>query len=295
MLLNSLIHSKRAAAFKRLELIARSVVEGLKTGLHKSPYKGFAVEFQQHRPYVVGDDLKHLDWKVLAKDDRYYIKEFEEDTCLRAYLIVDASGSMGYRSKDLSKFELARQVGAVLSYLMLQQQDSVGMITFDSKIREHITPRSTNNHMKHLIDTLAATKTRGETDLGSVLQTVAQKVGRRSLIIILSDLFGDLESIEKALRHFAHKKHEVVVFQTLDPYEKDFPFTNLTRFESMEEDHAELVDPLRLKKAYLEKFHQHQTQLKKACHSLKIDYEVLLSHEPIEKKLAEYLVRRMRR
>jgi len=287
--------SKRASAFKKLELIARSVVEGLKTGMHKSPYKGFAVEFQQHRPYVAGDDLKHLDWKVLARDDRYYIKEFEEDTCLRAYIIVDSSGSMGYTSKNQTKFDLAKQISAVLTYLMLQQQDSVGLMTFDTKIRDHVTRRSTSNHIKYMIDVLDATELKGETDLGSVLQTVAQKVGRRSLLVILSDFFGEMESIEKALRHFSHKKHEVILFQTLDPYEADFPFTDLTRFESIEQDHSELVDPLRLKKTYLEKFNAHQKQLKKACHNLRIDFETLFTHEPIERKLAEYLIRRTRR
>lgn len=289
------MNSKRAAAFKKLELIARSVVEGLKTGMHKSPYKGFAVEFQQHRPYVHGDDLKHLDWKVLARDDRYYIKEFEEDTCLRAYIIVDASGSMGYKSKSTSKFDMAKQVAAVMSYLMLQQQDSVGMMTFDTAIRDHITPRSTSNHMKYMLDILDQSEIRGETDLGQVLQTIAQKVGRRSLLIILSDFFGDMQSIEKALRHFAHKKHEVILFQTLDRYEVDFPFTDLTRFESLEADQHEMVDPLRLKKAYLERFNDHQKQLRKACHQLRIDFETLLSDEPIDRKLAEYLIRRTRR
>ena len=242
-----------------------------------------------------GDDLKHLDWKVLARDDRYYIKEFEEDTCLRAYIIVDASGSMGYQSKQLSKFNLAKQVAAVMSYLMLQQQDAVGMMTFDTAIRDHVTPRSTSHHMKHMLDILDASETKGETDLGQVLQTIAQKVGRRSLLIILSDFFGDIKSIELALRHFAHKKHEVILFQTLDPYEVEFPFTDLTRFESMESDKNEMVDPLRLKKAYLQRFNEHQKQLKKACHQLRIDFETLLSNEAIDKKLAEYLIRRTRR
>jgi len=146
-----------------------------------------------------------------------------------------------------------------------------------------------------MIDVLDATELKGETDLGSVLQTVAQKVGRRSLLVILSDFFGEMESIEKALRHFSHKKHEVILFQTLDPYEADFPFTDLTRFESIEQDHSELVDPLRLKKTYLEKFNAHQKQLKKACHNLRIDFETLFTHEPIERKLAEYLIRRTRR
>lgn len=292
---HSTINSKRIAAFKKLELIARSVVEGLKTGLHKSPYKGFAVEFQQHRPYVVGDDLKHLDWKVLARDERYYIKEFEEDTCLRAYIIVDSSGSMGYASKEINKFQLAKQITAVLTYMMLQQQDTVGMITFDTQIREHITPRSTSHHMKHMLELLDATKPKGETDLGAVLQTVAQKMSRRSLLIILSDFFGEFKSIERALRHFSNKKHEVVLFQTLDRYEQDFPFTDLTRFESLENDHVEVVDPLRLKRAYLEKFNEHQQQLRKACHKLHIDFESICCDEPLERRLAEYLLRRKRR
>ena len=290
-----LLTSQTLSHFNRFELIAHSVVEGFLTGMHKSPYKGFAVEFAEHRQYVPGDDLKHLDWKALAKQDRYYIKQYEEDTSLRAYLVLDSSGSMAYRSGTFSKFDYGRFVCAVLSYLLMQQKDGVGLLCFDSQIKLHLPVRSTRQHLKHILDSLADTAPGSDTGLGNVLHRLAKMIRRRALVVIVSDFFDDSRDITLALNHFAHKKHEVVVFQILDRREAEFPFKDLTRFESLEGDQIVMTDPIRLRREYLRQFNEHQNRIRKTCHQLRVDFVQMFTDEPFERAMAKYLAGRLRR
>jgi len=289
------LDTARIAAFKRLELLAHSVVEGFVTGLHKSPIKGFAIEFEEHRQYVPGDDLKHLDWKLLGKLNRYYVKQYEEDTSLRAYLVLDCSGSMGYRSGEHTKLDCGRFVAGVLAYMLVGQQDAVGLVTCTSKIQTYLPPRSTPTQMKHILDTLEATETGEDTGLGEVLHALANRIKRRGLIVIVSDFFDDPDDIISALNHFAHKKHEVIVYQVLDRKEVAFPFNDMTRFESLEGEDFVLTDPLRLKREYVHQFEEHQQRIRESCHRLRIDFVQLFTDEPVERSLARYLAGRMKR
>lgn len=289
------LDTRQLAAFRRLEMLAHSVVEGFVTGLHKSPFKGFAIEFEEHRQYVPGDDLKHLDWKLLGKLNRYYVKQYEEDTSLRAYLVLDCSGSMGYSSARHTKLDCGRFIAGVLSYMLVGQQDSVGLLTCTSKIRDYLPPRSTPTHMKNILDTLGEVDTGEDTGLGDVLHALANRIKRRGLIVIISDLFDDADSIILALNHFAHKKHEVIVYQVMDRREADFSFPDMTRFECLESEDVVLTDPIRLKREYLRQFEEHQRKIRQACHRLRVDFVQMFTDEPVERSLARYLAGRMKR
>jgi uncharacterized protein (DUF58 family) len=286
---------KNLARFRSLSLLAQSVVEGFITGLHKSPFKGFAVEFEEHRQYVPGDDLKHLDWKILAKSDRYYVKQYETDTSLRAYLVLDASGSMGYGSGRFSKYDCGRFVVAALAYMLLGQEDSVGLVSCTSRIRDFLPPRATATHMKNILQILERTEAEEDTGLGEVLHSLANRIKRRGLIVIISDFFDSAEDVIRALNHFAHKKHEVIVYQVVDRNEATFPFSDMTRFESMEGEEVVLTDPLRLRREYLRQFEEHQNRLREACYRLRIDFVQFFTDEPLERSLAQYLAGRMKR
>ncbi len=288
-------HQAVVQRFRQFELLARGVVEGSISGRHRSPYKGFAIEFEEHRQYAPGDDLKHLDWKILGKLSRYYIKQYEEDTSLRAYLVVDISGSMHYSSTGRSKLEVARMAAQVLSYLLIQQQDSVGLMTCDSKLRTHLPPRATKPQYKRISDTLAAADSREDTGLGPVLHQLADRIKRRALIILISDLFDTPEDICLALNHFAHRRHEVVVFQTLDRKEESFPFEGAMEFDSLEGEQLHRVDAPRIRKAYLEKFQAHREQIRRTCFDRRIDFVPLYTDDPFERVMARYLAERTRR
>ncbi len=234
--------------FGRLELIAHLVVEGVMSGLHKSPFKGFSVEFAEHREYGPGDEIRHIDWRAFGKTDRYYVKEYEEETNLRAYLVVNSSGSMAYAGRTVSKFEHARRLAASLAYLMISQRDAVGLVTFDSAVRAMIPPRSAPGHFAILCNTLERTQTGGETRLSGILHALADRIRRRGLVVILSDGFDAIDDLTAALRHLRHRHHEVLFFHTLAPEEEEFPFRNPARFRNLERtDHDLRVDPLALR------------------------------------------------
>jgi uncharacterized protein (DUF58 family) len=289
------IDMRDIAMFRKMELFAHKVVEGFITGQHKSPFKGFAIEFAEHRAYVQGDDLKHFDWKMLAKADRKYIKQYEEDTALRAYLLVDASGSMGYKSGAYSKYDYARFIAGVLAYMMIGQQDSTGLITFTSKVEKYLPARTTKRHLKNMLDTLNETETGDDTQLAEVMHQLANRIRRRALVVIISDFFDDPENLILALNHFAHKKHEVVLFQVLDRKEEDFPFRELLRFEDLEGQEHILTEPLRVKREYQRQFREHERRLLKACHHQRIDFVKVYTDKPVETQLAKYLTLRLRR
>jgi uncharacterized protein (DUF58 family) len=278
-----------------LQILARQVVEGFCTGLHRSPHKGYSVEFRQHRQYVPGDEIRHLDWKVFGKSDRFYIREYEEETNLRATILLDSSGSMAYGSDGISKHHYACRLAACLSYLMMQQADGVGLVTFDTKVREYIPHRTTPRHLNVLFNTLEETKIGGETEIGKVFQKLVPKLHSRGLLIVISDLFGDVPSLLKSLAHFRHAHHEIVIFQIWDRAELDFPFDRWTRFESLEDEHFHLIDPAHVKKNYLNKLEEFREQLKKGCHRHKIDLVPMVTDQPYADALARYLALRGRR
>src|SRR5258705_5903350 len=234
----------------RLDLTARLVVEGFLTGLHRSPYHGFSVEFAQHRQYMPGDPLRHLDWKVLAKSDRKYLKQYEEETNLRATLLIDTSASMGYSSHGLSKLDYARQLAASPAYLMPRQNDAVGMFAFASGHGELTPPRSTPSHLRQLLVLLERLEAAGGTDFASSLHALAERVKQRGLILILSDLLDDPERIAGAIHHFRHRKHEVLVFHILDPQEVAFGFTREATYIDLESGERLTTRPQELRDDY---------------------------------------------
>ena len=236
-----------------LQLLARQVVEGFASGLHKSPHKGFSVEFREHRSYVRGDDIRTIDWKLYGKTDRLYIREYEEETNLRCTILLDCSGSMGYRGGSgtgVSRHEYAVRVAACLAWLMLQQQDSVGLVTFDTEVRRFIPPRSRPRHLHAIAEELAVSQPGDETALSDVFQQIVARIHRRGLVIVISDLFSNVDQLMKSLAQFRHANHEVLLFQIWDRDELEFPFRQWTQFESLEQrDVRHLVDPAQLRRA----------------------------------------------
>ncbi len=288
--------AKRAySRILKLQLLARHLVEGFSTGIHRSPQKGASVIFKQHRPYVSGDEVRRIDWQLFARSDRFYIREFEQETNLRATLLVDLSGSMSYAGARApqSKADYARSLAMHLATLLIQQQDSVGLLTFDSKVRDHLRPSSRPNHLKLLAHTLERESPSGETSLGDVLTTAAPKLGRRGILILLSDCLDQLEHLFKAFSRLQSQHHEIVVFHILDRDELEFPFEGWTRFESLENsaDHLE-TDPAALKRIYMENLAAFQTQLSAGCNRQKVQLCQALTDEPPEVVLARFLVRR---
>jgi uncharacterized protein (DUF58 family) len=277
----------------RLDLKARHIVEGFMGGMHKSPYHGFSVEFAEHREYTPGDDLKHLDWKVFGRSDRLFIKEYELETNLRSHILLDTSESMDYGSKDVSKLELASHIAASMAYLILRQQDSVGMVCFDKEVKSFIPTSSSMGHLRPILGTLAASNAQNKTDLGVVLNTLAERIQRRGLIILISDLFDKPEAILKSLQHFTHKRHDVIVFHVLDEYELTFPFERMTLFEGLEEYPKLLVDPRSLRKAYLEEVNRFCEEMRKGCVKQMIDYVRVSTDQDLDVELTKYLAGRL--
>ncbi|CAN5356874.1 DUF58 domain-containing protein [soil metagenome] len=283
------------ARYGGLSLVARNVVEGFLSGIHRSPFKGFSVEFAEHRPYAPGDETRRIDWRLLAKTDRYFIKEYEEETNLKAYLVVDASGSMAYRGKGKhSKFEYAQQVAASLGYLMLAQLDAVGLITHDTKIKNLVPPKASAKHLLALLRTLEATKPGGETKLSPIWDSLAgQHLKRRGMVILLSDCFDSADDLGRALQHLRYKHHEVMLFHILAPEEIDFPFTNPTKFRNLENRAQEITtDTRRLRDEYRKNFAAWQDTLRRKAEDYQVDYVLMRTDEPVDRALGNYLARR---
>jgi uncharacterized protein (DUF58 family) len=281
------------ARFGRLELLARLVVEGVMAGLHKSPFKGFSVEFAEHRQYGPGDEIRHIDWRAFGKTDRYFVKEYEEETNLKAYLVVDTSGSMGYAGRTVSKLECARRLAASLAYLMISQRDAVGLVTFDETLRTLIPPRSAANHFAVVCKALEEAKVGGETPLSGILHTLAERIRRRGLIVVISDGFDKIDELTSALRHLRHRRHEVLLFQVLAPEEEEFPFRRPARFRNLEDAGQLLrIDPSALRAAYLEKFRAHCRELKERVQAMEADYQRVSTADSPEATLLDYLAGR---
>lgn len=275
-----------------MELSARSVVEGSTIGLHRSPIKGASVEFRQHRFYTPGDELRRLDWRVLARTDRPYIKEYDEETNLRSMLLLDASGSMSYTRQYGSKFDAAARIAASLSYLMLRQTESVGMATYADKLGYYLAPHGGSSQLSRVIDQLERSNPSGISNLPSAVQEVADRLGRRGLVIVLSDFFAPLQQIREAFARLNYERHETICLQVIDPDEQEFPFRNWSRFRGLEGEPPMLAEPAMVRKAYLENFQRHQQQLTETCRSMRIEHHIYTTSTPLLDWLTKVLSRR---
>jgi uncharacterized protein (DUF58 family) len=278
-----------------MEIKARLVVEGFIAGLHKSPYHGFSVEFAEHRQYMPGDPLKNVDWKVYAKTDRYFIKEFEEETNLKAYILLDTSGSMGYGSDSVNKMEYGCYLSAALSYLMLKQRDSVGLVLFDQNIRKYIPPKSAlRSHLHVILQELDKLEPSQTTNISFALHQMAERIKRRGLIILISDLFDQPDKVITGLKHFRHKKHEVIVFHVLDPKERTFAFPELAIFKDLETEEELMTSPWQIRKEYTQRFKELVSRYTIQCRESLIDYVLLDTSIPFDYALFSYLSKRQR-
>jgi uncharacterized protein (DUF58 family) len=282
------------ARIASLDLRARLVVEGLMAGMHRSPYQGISVEFAQHRQYVPGDDIRHVDWKVFAKTDKVYLKQYLEETNLHLICVVDASESMGFSSigegkETWSKYDHATAIAAALSYLAIQQQDSVGLAIFDSELRRYFKPSNSPAQWKTITHELLLVPRLKKTGTGKVLDQLAEKLTHRSLVVILSDFFDEIESIQQGLRHLRYRKHEVMTFQILDPMEIEFPFEDVTLFKGLEESGELLTEPQSLRQGYLAELTAFTDQLKRMCRGMHIDFMPMSSGQSLDVALSGFL------
>lgn len=280
-----------------LDLRARLVIEGLMTGMHRSPLQGISVEFAQHRQYVSGDDVRHVDWKVFGKTDKIYLKQYLQETNLQLICVVDASESMAYASvgdKDArwSKFDHATAIAAALSYMAIQQQDSAGLAVFDQDLKHYIKPSNSPGQWKIITHELSITPRLKKTSTGRILDQLAEKLHHRSVVVILSDFFDDLENIKKGLRHLRYKKHEVIAFQVLDPDEINFPFEDTTLFKGLEELGELLTEPQALRDGYRAELQAFTEQMQKICRGMHIDFTRMNSGEPLDVALSGFLATR---
>lgn len=287
------LHPEAIKRIARMEIRARHIVEGFLSGMHRSPYFGQSVEFLQHREYARGDDLRHIDWKVWAKQDRYYIKQFEEDTNMRCTMLVDVSGSMQYGSGPLNKYEYAATAVASLSYLLLRQQDAVGCVAFDDAIRAKAPQLSKRNHLMSIIQALSENSPRDQTDASLILREVAESYPRRGMMVLVSDLFTEPESLLKGLNLLRQRGHDVMVFHLLDDDELNFPFNGPTRFEGLESDAALNCNPRALREGYLEALNAFLTTVRTGCAKIQADYALVKTSDPLDAVLAQYLSNRL--
>ena len=276
-----------------LELKARLVVEGFMVGLHKSPYHGFSVEFSEHRAYMQGDNLKDVDWKVFGKTEKYFIKQYEEETNHRSYIFLDTSNSMAYSSgENISKLDYSLTLAASLSYLMIHQQDAVGLTLYSEKINKFLPPKSSRAYLQEILKNLANVQASEKTNTAESLSEAAEKIKRKGLVIIISDFFDDINSVLKALKHFSYKKNEVIVFQVLDPIEKTFSFGKDAIFKDLETGDEITTQPYQIQKAYREAMSEFTNRIKTECLNSNIDYNLIDTSDPYDKALFRYLQKR---
>lgn len=281
---------KVLAGISNLYLRARWVVEGIMSGVHRSRAKGFSVEFEEHREYSPGDEIRRIDWKALGKFDRYFIKEYEDETNLRAYLLLDASGSMDYTSNGLSKFDYGCTLTASLAYLILKQQDAAGLVTFSNRIEAFIPPKAKRDYLTQILHALENRGPGGETNVGRILEEIAGQIKRRGLVILVSDLLDEPDQILKGLRLFRFKGNDVIVLHLLDQAELDLPFDGNTLFEDLEEANLKVVaDPRTIRKTYQKVLQEFITGMRNQCHDNAIDYQLISTSTPLDQALASYL------
>ena len=289
-----LLDPTEVARMGRLEVVATRVVEGYLAGMHRSPFKGSSVEFAEHRPYAPGDEMRMIDWRVYAKSDRYYVKEFEEETNLAAMLVVDASGSMGFGASTVTKLQYAKMTAAILARLLLNQQDGVGLAVIDKTLRSYVPPRAIARHFNPIIESLTRAEPAGETSLAEVLHELAQRTRRRGMMVLCSDCFDDLESLRGAFHHLRSRGHQLLLFHIMAPEELSFDFTQWTHFEDLESGERRVdLDPPTVRRHYLEQVGAFLRGLRGMCGEIGIEYMPITTDQPLGEALAGYLKRRV--
>jgi uncharacterized protein (DUF58 family) len=280
---------------RKLDLKAKLVVEGFMTGLHRSPYHGFSVEFAEHRPYMPGDPIRNIDWKVYGKSDRYYIKQYEDETNLRSYILLDVSRSMTYAGEGaISKLEYGKHLAAALAFLMLHQQDAVGLLLFDDTIRRFIPPRSTGRHLQLVLRELENVEPGTSTDVGTCLSSISERIRRRGLIIVISDLMDDPSRVLQGLKHFRYRQHEVIVFQILDDTEWTFPFHDELGFVDLETGEEIIAQSWVVAEEYRQKIAAWREIYRKTCGEQLIDFVPLTNQTPFDRALLRFVEKRAR-
>jgi len=277
-----------------LGLVGRLVVEGFITGLHKSPHKGFSVEFAEHRQYVPGDDLRYLDWTVFARTDHFFIKQYEEETNVKAYLVLDRSASMGFGSAGITKLQYASYLAAALTYLMIRQRDGVSLVTFDSEIRRLLPPRSRPTQLRAILEELEGLEPGEPSNISRTFHDLAENIKRRGLVIILSDLLDDPDAVLPALQHFRHNKHELLIFHILDPQELHFKYEDYSTFQDLETGRQLPLDPAFFRQTYLDRIEAFQARFKRFASESRVDYVMLDTSVPYDRSLMAYLAKRAR-
>lgn len=280
---------KTIAKINKLDLRAKQVVEGFISGMHKSPVFGHSIEFKQHREYTMGDDIRHLDYKVWSKTDRFYIKQYEAETNLRCNLVVDVSESMHYGNGPLNKYNYACTAAACLAYMLLRQHDSAGMVTFDESVRKIVPARASLNHMDLLLDAMHTSKPREKTDILSILRRVTESLPGRGMVVIFSDCLVDREPLIKGLEMLCQRRHDILMFHILDTEERTFPFVGTTRFEGMEDMPHLLCDPRALRDGYLEALEEYLVEVRRGCTRLGIDYQLVYTDDYLDAILSKFL------
>jgi len=289
------LHPEAIRRISRMELRARHVVEGFMAGMHRSPYFGHSVEFREHRQYTWGDDLRNVDWKVWAKQDRLYVKRYEEETNLRATLLVDVSASMQYGSGAMSKYEYAATIAVSLAYLILRQHDAVGCVAFDDRVRMAVPQRTRRNHLDSIIQALEVSRPANKTQLDGVFHLVAESYPRRGLVILVSDLLAPRDGLFRGIRLLRSRGHDVMVFHLLDDEELDFPFSGPTRFEDLEAPAALSCNPRALRQGYLAALQGYLAEVRHGCVRHQTDYALVRTSQPLDAVLAAYLSNRQGR
>ena len=275
-----------------LTLAAREIVEGARVGMHNSPLRGFSTQFAHHRPYTAGDPVRHVDWRVYARTERYYVKLYDAETNFDAYLLLDASSSMHYASGKLSKLEYSKFLAASLAYLVIEQRDSVGLGVFDGELRCFVPPSSRRGVIGTIQEKLSEAQPQPRTDVAAVLHQFAQRIPRRGFIVLFSDLFEPVEDFIRGLNHLAFRGHNITVFQVLDPHELDLPFRGTCRFEGLEGEAEIVTQPRRIRDAYRQEVERFTAEIRTACHQVAADYVLVDTSRPLEAVLTEYLLRR---
>lgn len=290
---DQILPSAAISRISRLEVQARQIVEGFLSGQHRSPYFGQSIEFVQHREYVPGDDIRRIDWKVWSKTDKYYIKQYEEETNLRTTILVDASESMKFASGATSKYDYACSIAACLTYLLLRQQDAVSLSVFDEEVRLRAPSRSRHTHLGTILSVLAEEPTGHKTEMYQLLRTVADKKSEKGMVVLVSDLFVPVEDLFRGLRMLKKRGHDVLLFHVLDDQELDFDYAGTTRFEGLEAAGELTCDPKSLREGYLQAMHSYLDEIRRRCSRNTIDYQTIRTSEPLDAVLRHYMNHRV--
>ncbi len=280
------------AGMRGLELRAKAIVAGAISGLHRSAYHGFSVEFAEHRQYAPGDDTRYIDWRVFGRVDRFYIKEYEEETNLRCNILLDGSASMRYGSGPLNKWDYSATLAASLAYLLIGRQDATGLITFDHEIRQRLPAATGRTQLRNIVTALEGAEPSGETQVKILFHRLAEELRRRSMVILISDLLADPDAVVSGLEHIAHARHELIVFHVMDDHEWNFPFVENTMFEGMEDDTRLLADPQALRANYMKAVTEYSARVRTACLKNRADYVPVNTRDPLDVTLCAYLARR---